>query len=85
MPHSFSLDWMKELKCIRDKITNNDNDELIVMAQQIANIIAMRLSNQQYVTFSKALLYNLNDPDYSSSAGAAIVLNFFIQFTIFSQ
>lgn len=72
-------DWMQELKAIRDKITNNDNDEMIVMAQKIANIIAMRLSNQQYVTFSKALLYNLNDSDFNASAGSALVLNFFIQ------
>lgn len=74
-----NLDWMKELKAIRDKITNNDNEEMIVMAQKLANIIAMRLSNQQYVTFSKALLYNLNDLDFSASAGAALVLNYFIQ------
>ncbi|XP_070495465.1 maestro heat-like repeat-containing protein family member 1 isoform X2 [Chironomus tepperi] len=74
-----NTDWMKELKDIRDKITNNDNDEIIVLAQKLANIIAMRLSNQQYVTFSKALLYNLNDPDWSASAGAALVLNSFIQ------
>ncbi|KAG5684005.1 hypothetical protein PVAND_013258 [Polypedilum vanderplanki] len=74
-----TMDWMKDLKAIREKITINDNDEIITMAKQIANIIALRLSSQQYVTFSKSLLYNLHDTDWSSSAGAALVLNFFIQ------
>jgi hypothetical protein len=74
-----SMQWMQDLRTIREKIMVDDCDEIVTMAQQIANIIAARLSNQQYVTFSKALLYNLNDTDVSASAGAALVLNFFIK------
>lgn len=74
-----SAQWMKDLMAIREKIMVDDCDEIVVIAKQIANIIAMRLSNQQYVTFSKALLYNLHDSDANASAGAALVLNFFIK------
>lgn len=74
-----SLQWMKDLRTIKEKIMVDDCDEIVTMTQQIANIIAARLSNQQYVTFSKALLYNLNDSDGSASAGSALVLNFFIK------
>jgi hypothetical protein len=74
-----TMEWVKELKAIRDKIIAGDNEEIISLAEKIAFIIALRLPNQQYVTFSKALLYNLNDPDLNSSAGSALVLNFFIK------
>lgn len=71
--------WMTELKKIREQITIDDNDEIITIAKDIAGIVAARLSNQQYVTFSKTLLYNMNDSDSNASAGAALVLNYFIQ------
>lgn len=74
-----NMQWMRDLRAIREKIMADDCDEIVYIAQQIANIIALRLSNQQYVTFSKALLYNLNDYDSNASAGSALVLNFFIK------
>lgn len=75
----YSMPWMVELKRIREQITVDDNDEIIAMAKEIAGIIALRLTNQQYVTFSKTLLYNINDSDSNASAGAALVLNYFVQ------
>ena len=75
----YSMPWMTELKKIRDSITVDDNDEIITMAKEIAGIIAVRLTNQQYVTFSKTLLYQLNDSDLNASTGAALILNYFIQ------
>ena len=74
-----TMPWMTDLKKIRDQITVEDNDAIIAMAKEIASIIALRLTNQQYVTFSKTLLYNMNDTDANASAGAALVLNYFIQ------
>lgn len=74
-----SMQWMLDLQKIRDEITVDDNEEIITMAKDISGIIALRLTNQQYITFSKTLLYNMNDPDSNASAGAALVLNYFIQ------
>lgn len=74
-----TMPWMMDLKKIREQITVDDNEEIISLAKEIAGIIALRLTNQQYVTFSKTLLYNLNDTDANASSGAAIVLNYFIQ------
>lgn len=74
-----NMQWMVDLQKIRDEITIDDNEEIIMMAKEVARIIALRLTNQQYITFSKTLLYNMNDPDQNASAGAALVLNYFIQ------
>lgn len=74
-----TMPWMTDLKKIREHITVDDNDEIITMAKEIASIIATRLTNQQYVTFAKTLLYNINDSDANASAGAALVTNYFIQ------
>lgn len=74
-----AMPWMSDLKNIREQITIEDNEVIINMAKEIAGIIALRLTNQQYVTFSKTLLYNINDCDSNASAGAALVLNYFIQ------
>jgi maestro heat-like repeat-containing protein family member 1 len=78
-----TMPWMIELKKIRESITVDDNGEIINMAKDIAGIVAVRLTNQQYVTFSKTLLYHLNDSDTNASAGAALVLNYFVQVIFF--
>ena len=70
---------MRDLKKIRETITVDDSEEIINLAKDIAGIVAKQLTNQQYVTFSKTLLYHLNDSDSNASAGAALVLNYFIQ------
>lgn len=75
----YTMPWMVELKKIHEQITVEDNEEIIRLAKEIAGIIALRLTNQQYVTFSKTLLYHLNDSDLNASAGAALILNYFIQ------
>lgn len=72
-------EWMKELNHIREQITVDDNERIISIANEIALIISKRLANTQYVPFSKHLLYQLNDSDANASAGAALVLNYFIQ------
>lgn len=74
-----TMPWMIDLQKIREQITVEDNEAIIQMAKEISGIIAVRLTNQQYVTFSKTLLYHLNDSDLNASAGAALVLNYFIQ------
>lgn len=74
-----SMSWMVDLQRIRENITVENNDQIISMANEISGIIALRLTNQQYVNFSKTLLYNMNDSDENASSGAALVLNYFIQ------
>lgn len=73
------VEWVKELDAIRDEIVTDDPKDIYRIASQLANIIAQRLSNYQYVQFSKCLLYSLNDPEQSSAIGASVVLKFFMQ------
>lgn len=73
------VEWVKELDSIREEIVTDDPKDIYRIASQLANIIAQRLSNYQYVQFSKCLLYSLNDPEQSSAIGASVVLKFFMQ------
>lgn len=73
------VEWVKELDTIREEIVTDDPKDIYRIASQLANIIAQRLSNYQYVQFSKCLLYSLNDPEQSSAIGASVVLKFFMQ------
>ncbi|XP_058442811.1 maestro heat-like repeat-containing protein family member 1 [Malaya genurostris] len=72
-------DWVKDLDQIRDEIITNDRKDMYRIASQLAGIIAQRLSNYQYVQFTKCLLYSLNDTEQSSVIGASVVLKFFVQ------
>lgn len=46
-----SMEWMQDLKEIRDTISIEDNKTVIQLANKIAHIISMRLTNMQYVHF----------------------------------
>lgn len=51
-----TMDWMVDLKNIRDSITVEDNLTVIDSANKIARIISNRLTNQQYVVFRYEIL-----------------------------
>uniref|UniRef100_A0A1A9WCB3 Uncharacterized protein n=1 Tax=Glossina brevipalpis TaxID=37001 RepID=A0A1A9WCB3_9MUSC len=72
-------DWLKEIETIKERILTDDPKEIDTLAGEIANIIAVRISNFQYLQFCKTLLQGLKDPEDSSAIGASVVLKFFIQ------
>lgn len=74
-----TVDWMQELQRIRDEIATDDAQEIYRMTSDLARIVAQRLSNFQYLQFSKSLLYTLNDIERSSAIGSSVVLKFFVQ------
>lgn len=71
--------WIRDLQQLKDDIITDDPKEIYRIAGDLAAIIAARLSNMQYVSFCKTLLFCINDPEPSSGIGASIVLKFFIQ------
>ncbi|XP_037882576.1 maestro heat-like repeat-containing protein family member 1 [Glossina fuscipes] len=74
-----TADWLKEIEIIKERILTDDPKEIDNLAGEIANIIAVRISNFQYLQFCKTLLEGLKDPEESSAIGASVVLKFFIQ------
>lgn len=45
------MDWIIELKDIKNQITIDNNKEIIDLAKRIAKVISQRLTNLQYVQF----------------------------------
>lgn len=74
-----TTDWIIELNNVRNQIVTNESNEILKMANDIARIIASRLSNLQYMHFCRTLLYCINDPEQSSSIGASVVLRCFVK------
>ncbi|XP_065363715.1 maestro heat-like repeat-containing protein family member 1 isoform X1 [Calliphora vicina] len=74
-----STDWIKEIEVVKDEIITDDPKQIYNLAGEIAKIIALRISNFQYLQFCKTLLHSLKDPEQSSAIGASVVLKFFIQ------
>lgn len=74
-----STDWIKEIELVKEQIITDDPQEIYNLAGEIAKIIALRISNFQYLQFCKTLLQSLKDPEQSSAIGASVVLKFFIQ------
>ncbi|XP_036218360.2 maestro heat-like repeat-containing protein family member 1 isoform X2 [Bactrocera oleae] len=72
-------DWVKEIDLVKEQIITDDPKMIYNLAGEIAKIIALRMSNFQYLQFCKTLLQGLRDPEQSSSIGASVVLKFFIQ------
>lgn len=72
-------DWVKELHRIRHEIITDDPKEIYLLASDIASIIALRITNFQYMQFAKTLLHCLHDREESSAIGASVVLKFFMQ------
>ncbi|XP_036319611.1 maestro heat-like repeat-containing protein family member 1 isoform X2 [Rhagoletis pomonella] len=72
-------DWVKDIELVKEKIITDDPKMIYNLAGDIAKIIALRMSNFQYLQFCKTLLQGLRDPEQSSSIGASVVLKFFIQ------
>ncbi|KFB39654.1 AGAP000273-PA-like protein [Anopheles sinensis] len=73
-----SVQWVAELDRIHEEIVTDDAKDIYRIASELAQIIAQRLSNYQYVQFSKCLLYGVADPEPSSVIGASYVLKFFM-------
>uniref|UniRef100_A0A336MNJ8 CSON014643 protein n=1 Tax=Culicoides sonorensis TaxID=179676 RepID=A0A336MNJ8_CULSO len=71
--------WVQELNQIKDDIITDDPKEIYRIAGDVAAIIATRLTNLQFVQFSKTLMYCIKDPEVSSGIGASMVLKFFMQ------
>lgn len=71
--------WIKELLLLKDEIVTDDAKEIYRIAGDLAAVVAARLSNLQFVQFSKTLMYCIKDPEPSSAIGASIVLKFFVQ------
>jgi hypothetical protein len=46
-----NMEWVKELKSIKEDITIENNKEICDLGQRIALVISQRLSNLQYVQF----------------------------------
>ncbi|XP_055840897.1 maestro heat-like repeat-containing protein family member 1 isoform X1 [Episyrphus balteatus] len=74
-----SVDWVKEIEMVKENIITDDPKKIYHLAGNIAKIIALRMSNFQYLQFCKTLLNCLKDPEQSSAIGASVVLKFFIQ------
>ncbi|XP_075158391.1 maestro heat like repeat family protein c11.1 isoform X1 [Haematobia irritans] len=72
-------DWVKEIEIVKEQIITDDPKQIYNLAGEIAKIIALRISNFQYLQFCKTLLVGLKDPEHSSAIGASVVLKFFIQ------
>ncbi|XP_058977775.1 maestro heat-like repeat-containing protein family member 1 isoform X1 [Musca domestica] len=72
-------DWVKEIELVKEQIITDDPKQIYNLAGEIAKIIAVRISNFQYLQFCKTLLAGLKDPEQSSAIGASVVLKFFIQ------
>uniref|UniRef100_T1H3N0 Maestro-like HEAT-repeats domain-containing protein n=1 Tax=Megaselia scalaris TaxID=36166 RepID=T1H3N0_MEGSC len=64
-------DWVKQLEHIKEFIISDDPKEIDKMAGEIAKIIALRMSNFQYLQFCKTLLGGLQDHELTSSIGSA--------------
>lgn len=71
--------WMQELVQLKEDIITDDPKEIYRIAGDLAAIVATRLTNLQFVQFSKTLMYCIKDPEASSGIGASIVLKFFMQ------
>ncbi|XP_067641697.1 maestro heat-like repeat-containing protein family member 1 [Eurosta solidaginis] len=72
-------DWVKEIELVKEQMITDDPKIIYNLAGEIAKIIALHMSNFQYLQFCKTLLQGLCDPEQSSSIGASVVLKFFIQ------